>query len=167
MSTKSLTRVAILSALCIVLRYAFSSLPNIQLITAIFLVTALMFSLGEAMSLAAITMLVSSFLLGFGPWVIWQILSFSFILIIWSILTRLGKYDEIASVSVLGLGSQILIAGALSLLYGILIDMSSAFLYGASLVPYVLAGMSFNSLHALSTMVCYPVILAIFRRIMR
>ncbi|MBW1570690.1 ECF transporter S component, partial [Streptococcus sp. SPC0] len=45
-----LTRVAILSALCVVLRYAFAPLPNIQPITAIFLITVVLFDLKEGVA---------------------------------------------------------------------------------------------------------------------
>lgn len=72
-----LTRVAILSALCVVLRYAFAPLPNIQPITAIFLITVVLFDLKEGVATVTITMLVSSFLMGFGPWVFLQIISFT------------------------------------------------------------------------------------------
>lgn len=36
MSTKVVSRIAVMSALCVVLRIAFSSLPNVQPVTAIF-----------------------------------------------------------------------------------------------------------------------------------
>ncbi len=61
-----LTRVAILSALCVVLRYAFAPLPNIQPITAIFLITVVLFDLKEGVATVTITMLVSFFLWALG-----------------------------------------------------------------------------------------------------
>lgn len=67
MATKVVSRIAVMSALCVVLRIAFSSLPNVQPVTAIFLGYLLYFGLAEASLVMMLCLLSSSFLLGFGP----------------------------------------------------------------------------------------------------
>lgn len=156
MPLKQLSRVAMLSALCITLRYAFSSLPNVQPITAIFLNIVIIFGLLEGILVATVTMLVSSVLLMFGPWVLWQIISFSLVLLLWKFcFYPLAKTNWLA---------QMLLAGVVAFSYGIIIDSISALFYGTSIWSYVLAGSVFNLAHALSTILCYPIITTIFRR---
>ncbi|MGT2924805.1 ECF transporter S component [Streptococcus caviae] len=163
MPLKKISRIAILSALAIVLRIAFAGLPNIQPITAIFLVCAVFYGLWESVLIMSVTMLVTSFLLGFGPWVLGQIISFASILFLWKFicypLTKslpLGRIKEMIL--------QAVLAGLMSILYGIIVDAYSALLFAAPLFAYILAGMTFNLMHAVSTMLFYPLIVSIFRR---
>lgn len=162
-SLQHLTRIAILSALCVVLRYTFASLPNVQPITAIFLISSVSLGLADSISIMAITMLVSSFLMGFGPWVFWQILSFALILCLWKWLlyplTKVLKFGKINEVV-----PQALLAGMMGIVYGVVIDSFYAFIYSMPWWTYVLAGVSFNLAHALSTILFYPLILPILRR---
>ncbi|HGK6758767.1 TPA: ECF transporter S component [Streptococcus agalactiae] len=158
-----LTRVAILSALCVVLRYAFAPLPNIQPITAIFLIIVVLFDLKEGVATVTITMLVSSFLMGFGPWVFLQIISFALILCLWKFLiyplTKAVCFGKITEVVL-----QTFFAGGLGVVYGVIIDTCFAWLYHMPWWTYVLAGLSFNMAHALSTCLFYPLLLPILRR---
>lgn len=164
MPLKKISRVAILSALAIVLRMVFAALPNIQPITAIFLVCAVFYGFWESFLIMFATMLVTSFLLGFGPWVLGQIISFGSILFLWKFLfypmTRSLRFGKINEVLI-----QALFAGLMGIVYGLVIDTYSALLFSAPLLAYVLAGMSFNMMHAVSTVFFYPIILSIFRRV--
>lgn len=71
-----MTRIAILTALAIGLRSAFIALPNIQPITAMFFVAVLYLGLVDGLLIMALTMAISGFLYGFGPWIFNQILTF-------------------------------------------------------------------------------------------
>lgn len=168
MLLRKISRLALLTALCIVLRYAFSGLPNVQPITAIFLVVSVCFSLPEGIMLTTLTMFVSSFLLGFGPWVLWQIGSFSLVLTIWFYvlypLTNYLKPVKIIGVSLDRLGYQAIFAAILGIVYGMVIDTWSAILFGTKIWLYVLSGMPYNIAHSLSTLFFYPLIHSIFRR---
>ncbi|MGT2887589.1 ECF transporter S component [Streptococcus didelphis] len=161
MSTKQITRIALFSALALVLRMSFSHLPNIQPITALFLIYSLVYGFYESILVMSVCMLVTSFLLGFGPWVFWQITSFALIIFLWKVLfyplTRgLKKYRLVL---------QALLAGLCGLFYGIVIDSCFAYLYSMPWWSYVLAGMSFNIAHACATLLFYPILLSIFRRL--
>lgn len=155
-SLKVLSRLAMLSALCVGLRFAFAGLPNIQPITAIFLVLASSY-LGQALVVMATTMLISGFLLLFGPWVFWQIVSFAVVLLLW----HRGLYPLTRS----SLLWQTVAAGFVAILYGWIIDGISASFYGANLWSYLAAGTVFNLAHAWSTVLFYPIIVMIFRRL--
>ncbi|EHI70194.1 ECF transporter S component [Streptococcus ictaluri] len=161
MSAKVISRIAVMSALCFVLRLAFSSLPNVQPVTAIFLVYLLCYGLAEAVLLMGLCMLLTSFILGFGPWVFWQISAFAIILLVWKVLLyplskKVVRYDLLI---------QSLMAAFCGLAYGFLIDAAFAYLYSMPWWTYLLAGMPFNLAHAVSTFVFYPLILLLFRRI--
>ncbi|EIQ81457.1 UNVERIFIED_CONTAM: ECF transporter S component [Streptococcus canis] len=161
MSTKLMSRVAIMSALCFVLRMAFSSLPNVQPVTAIFLGYLLYFGLAEAILVMMLCLFLSAFLLGFGPWVFWQITCFGLVLLLWRFVffplsQQLSKYQ---------LACQSLLAASCGLLYGVLIDTCFAYVYSMPWWSYVLVGMPFNIAHALSTLLFFPVIMILFRRL--
>lgn len=152
-----------MAALCVVLRQAFSSLPNVQPITAVFLLLVPDWGIFDAILVMAVTMLVSSFLLGFGYWVFLQILAFAVVMILWlgylTLVTRLVKSD-IIRVFVETIG-----AGLVGIGYGIVIDSLSAALFGMPWWSYVAAGFFFNLAHALSTLIFYPLLLSFFRRL--
>ncbi|MBM7642548.1 ECF transporter S component [Streptococcus loxodontisalivarius] len=164
MSLKIMTRCAILAALCIVLRQAFAFLPNIQPITSIFLLISIFWSLEEGILVVSLTMLISSFLLGFGPWVFYQIISFSLVLMLWSqVLVPLAKSFRLKDI-----GLEIvlaILAASMGIIYGILIDSISAWFYQMPWWTYVLAGMPYNLAHAFSTAIFFPIIKTIFRRL--
>ncbi len=159
-SLNRLTRLALLTALCIVLREAFSGLPNVQPITAIFLVVTTTYGLLDGIILSSLTMLLTGFLLGFGEVVFRQMLAFALICILWFWLNDFIKKLPYG----LSLSLQIWLAAGLSLLYGVLLDASSALIYATPAWAYILAGLSFDLIHAASTALFYPIIYSIFRR---
>ncbi|ERJ77739.1 membrane protein [Streptococcus sobrinus] len=159
-SLNRLTRLALLTALCIALREAFSGLPNVQPITAIFLVVTLTYGLVDGIILSSLTMLLTGFLLGFGEVVFRQMLAFALICFIWHWLARLFKSFPLN----LALPLQIMAAAGLSLLYGLILDVSSALIFSTPILAYILAGLTFDLLHAASTALFYPIIFSIFRR---
>ncbi|EHI74200.1 Substrate-specific component CbrT of predicted cobalamin ECF transporter [Streptococcus criceti] len=159
-SLKRLTRLALLTALCIVLREAFSGLPNVQPITAIFLVVTMMYGVVDGIILSSLTMLLTGFLLGFGEIVFRQVLTFALICLLWFWLGTLFK----KLTPNLSLTMQLVTAAGLSILYGVLLDASSAVMFKTPALAYILAGLSFDLVHAASTALFYPLILSIFRR---
>ncbi|MFC3928193.1 ECF transporter S component [Streptococcus caprae] len=164
MTTKRMSRIAMLAALCVASRQAFASLPNIQPITAIFLICAVFLNLTDSILIMAVTMLVSSFLLGFGPWVLWQIVSFAIVLVIWLGLYKLIQVLPLAKVHQLII--QSIVAALMGIVYGVVIDSIGALLYSMPWWSYVMAGLSFNLAHALSTLIFYPLLEPIFRRLL-
>lgn len=61
MSAKLMSRIAIMSALCVVLRMVFSSLPNVQPVTAFLLSYLLYFGLAEAVLVMMLCLFLSAF----------------------------------------------------------------------------------------------------------
>lgn len=163
MILKNLSRLAMLSALCVVLRLAFATLPNIQPLTAIFLVVAVAWGLAESLAMMTISMLVTSFVLGFGPWVPYQLLAFALIIFLWRVgfypVTSWLKGDNLKK-----MGLEAFLAGGLAFIYGVVIDSLWALSFQMPWWSYVAAGLPFNLSHAWSTVLFYPIIDYILRR---
>ncbi|MGT2832500.1 ECF transporter S component [Streptococcus halotolerans] len=154
LTIQNISKIAILSALCVVLRYAFSALPNIQPITALFMILVGVESLWLAFLVMALSMLISSFLLGFGLWVLFQTFSFGVILLIWKIVL-IKKWNRYYLT---------FFSAVLAFLYGMIIDSVMAGFFKMPWWSYVLAGLPFNLNHALSTLVFYPILEHMLRR---
>lgn len=151
---QALARIAIFSALGVVSRLAFAALPNIQPITALFFVLMEVLGLPATLLIMAVTMLVTSFLLGFGPWVLGQLLAYALVLI----LARGGLALTTK------IWQRMVLVALLSLLYGWLMSLYSAAFFEMPVWAYWLNGLSFDLLHAGSTLLFYPTLYQIFRR---
>lgn len=154
-SVQRMTRIAILTALAIGLRSAFIGLPNIQPITAMFFVAVLYLGLVDGLLIMALTMAISGFLYGFGPWVFNQILTFGVLMALWSLIA-----------SRISLVWQIVLVTILSFLYGVLMDYGYGLLFKSGLT-FVVSGLLYDSYHAVSTLLFYPFIQSIFRRFVK
>ncbi|HFI0213989.1 TPA: hypothetical protein ACGO10_001150 [Streptococcus suis] len=158
-SVKRLSRIVLLVALAIVLRLAFGAFPNIKPLTAIFLVALSYMGLMDAWLVMALTMVGSGFLFGFGPVVLWQVLSFGLVQLLWWGLVRPFLHKEHFAIWL-----QSLLAAALVYVYGFVISILSAWQFGLAPFIFWLNGLFFDSLHAVSTFLFYPIIYHIFRR---
>ena len=76
MDTKKLTRLASLCAICVITRIYLKLIPNVQILSDIILILAINGKLDESLIVNATTMVITSFFLGFGYWVIFQVLDF-------------------------------------------------------------------------------------------
>ncbi|HFI0701802.1 TPA: hypothetical protein ACGO3H_001274 [Streptococcus suis] len=158
-SVKRLSRIVLLVALAIVLRLAFGAFPNIKPLTAIFLVALSYMGLMDAWLVMALTMVGSGLLFGFGPVVLWQVLSFGLIQLLWWGLVRPFIHKERLTIWL-----QSLLAAVLVYVYGFVISILSAWKFGLAPFIFWLNGLFFDSLHAVSTFLFYPIIYHIFRR---
>ena len=155
LTIQRMARIAILSALAVGLRSAFIGLPNIQPITAMFFVAVLYLGLLDGLLIMALTMLISGFIFGFGPWVFNQILAFGILMALWSLIApRLSLVWQIALVT------------TLSFLYGVLLDYSYGLLFKSGLT-FVVSGLLYDTYHAVSTLLFYPFIQSVFRRFLK
>ncbi|CRH91680.1 Uncharacterised protein [Chlamydia trachomatis] len=160
MSTKRMSRIAVLSALAIALRFAFGAFPNVKPITAIFLVSLLYLPLADCLLIMALTMIGSGIYFGLSIVVAWQALSFALIMLFW----RLIVLPWTKSLS-WGVSLQSGLSGVMAFAYGFIISIPTAAQFGANLWVYWLNGLTFDGLHAVSTIIFYPLIYQLFRRL--
>lgn len=159
MVARKMSHIAMLAALCIVLRWAFGPFPNIKPITAFFLVSLAYLDLGSALLVMCLTMLGSSFIFGFSIVVIWQIMSFAVLMLFWKFFV-LPLTNQLSY----AIWWQSGLAGFVAFVYGFLISIPISVQFGVNLVVYWLNGLFFDLLHAVSTVLFYPIIIQIVRR---
>lgn len=146
-----------LTALSCVLRLSMGALPNIKPITALFFILILCFGLIEALFVSSLTMVVTGFLMGFSIIILGQIISYAIILTIGAILFSMIKNMIMRTVFVF----------LLTMLYGFVISIFSAALFGSMFWPFWLSGLSFDLAHAISTTCFFPILFVIFKKVLK
>ncbi len=116
------------------------------------------FSLLESWILMILVMVGSGLLFGFGTVVLWQVLSFAFIQFIWWL--AIGPFIKKRTFPC---GYRVFWRGFLSFVWAN-DKFLSATQFGTSPIVFWLNGLVFDSLHATSTVLFYPIIDYIFRR---
>lgn len=157
MDTKKLTRLASLCAICVITRIYLKLIPNVQILSDIILILAVNGKLDESLIVNATTMVITSFFLGFGYWVIFQVLDFGILGISnYMIFNKINiKKTKMNKVIALGLSGFI---------YGFLITLMQVFLVSGNKFTFfgLYAGsIPFDINHMVGNIVIY--IFLIFR----
>jgi hypothetical protein len=146
LSAKHLTIIAMLVALCSVSRLAFTWLPNFTPVTTIFLLICLNFSFADALIVANITMVATGVYLGMGYWVFGQMISYTLVLTVFYLLTRLPFLRKLYSLLGLAFFS--------GLLYGFIISLVMTFIFNIAVFwAYYSTGLPFDLMHAFGSAV--------------
>lgn len=121
MNTKKLTRLASLCAICVITRISFNVIPNVQILSDIILILAINDRLDESLIVNAVTMVITSFYLGFGYWVIFQVIDFGILAALNCIIFNkfMLKRSDL---------NKAIMLGASGFLYGLLITLMQVFL---------------------------------------
>ncbi|MHC5252114.1 ECF transporter S component [Listeria kieliensis] len=155
-NTKILALLAVLSALAAAGRILFAPLPNIQPVTALVVMLTLLCGIRFGLLFATLTMVVSNFVLGLGIWTIGQVLGYALIALLTGLL--LCPYRQ--KVPLWGIA---LFCGLMGYVYGLAQALFIAPIYGFSYFwVYYLAGLSFDTLHAIGNVAFYLVLAPIF-----
>jgi len=139
---KEICLTGMLIALCTILRYVFSFLPNIQPITAIIILVSLFISRKISILTSMGLMIITGIILGFGIWIPLQILGYIIIC----------------------LGTLLIIKRniILTLTWGIIGSYIYGFVVSLSMLPYIpnntfistwILGLPFDTYHAISTFI--------------
>lgn len=151
---RTLAFISILSALAVVGRIYFNFIPNVQPVTAIIIISSMFLGIRNAVMLAVVSTVVSNLVLGMGIWTIWQILSWSFIAVVFGLLGKLHLPTFVYAI----------FAGISGFLYGIVISIPY-YLVSGTFWPYYLAGLPFDMNHALGNVVFFVVLYPIFKKV--
>lgn len=130
MDTKKLTRLALICAVCVVTRISFRLIPNVQILSPIILILAIEGRLDESIIVSVITMLVTSFYLGFGYWVIFQIIDYGILGIINYLIFNKANLKKTSI-------SKTVAVGLSGFAYGFLISIMQNILMGGSLATFL------------------------------
>ena len=161
-----ITTLAFISALAVVGRWLLTPLPNVQPITVIFILMAVIFGPISSSIVVFVTIIVSSFIHGFGYWVVHQLLAYWIVIWICHIVLRANWHWVI----------QTFFVGVTGYLYGLLMTL----LYALTVqlqnpLGYYIAGLYFDTLHAAGNIGFYlilspvltPLLLRMRRNLMR
>ena len=88
-SIRKISLIALLSTLAYVGRILFAWIPNVQPVTVILLIITLEIGLVEGILTASLSMFLSNIFLGMGPWTLYQIASFTIVILVFSCLKSL------------------------------------------------------------------------------
>lgn len=162
---KQVYRIAVLAmmvALCHVGRIMFQFLPNVQPVTVIVLLITLSFGVKDGLIVGVLSIIVSNLTLGMGIWTIAQVASYAVLVLLTGLFIPFQKKDWFDSVFVVYVGLS-------GYLYGLIISVIQAPFFGIhKLWPYYLAGIPFDSLHAIGNVGFYliltPVLLPLIER---
>ncbi|MGP6139911.1 MULTISPECIES: ECF transporter S component [unclassified Jeotgalibaca] len=144
-SVKRLALLAILTALCYVGRIVFQFIPNVQPMTTILLLITLNLTITDGLIVAAASLILSNMVLGMGPWLFPQLITY-FLLLGFAGIFLKPLYGK-------GKKNTRFIFTAYSflngLLFGFIISIFSYNMYGmTNFWVYYLMGISFDLMHA-------------------
>lgn len=146
LTIKHLTMLALLVAICSVGRMAFTWIPNFTPVTTLFLLICLNVGTVDAIIVANLTMLATALYLGMGYWVFGQMLAYSLVLILFSLLIRLGLFKNF--IILVG------IAFISSMAYGFIISWFMVFTLNFGVFwAYYSVGISYDLMHGFGSAV--------------
>ncbi|MDT8862157.1 ECF transporter S component [Alkalihalobacillus sp. MEB130] len=159
MPIRRITLLAMLSALCVVGRMAFVHIPNVQPVTSIIIITAMFLGPSNGLILGFISTVLTNMALGTGIWTVWQIVSWSLIGLVSGWLGRAHSKWGIPFILL------IMYAGFCGYLYGFVISLNMLVITERFLA-YYLAGLPFDTNHAIGNMVFFALLYPILSKIL-
>ncbi|MDR0886854.1 MAG: ECF transporter S component [Clostridiales Family XIII bacterium] len=149
---RDLVIVAVLVAIAVASRAAFFMVPQVKPMIAIIIIAGVSLGAQSGFLVGALAGFLSNFIFGQGPWTPWQMFALGIIGFLAGILFRRSPLKtKRLPVCIFG-GFSTLV------LYGLIVDTSSAMMFTPRLSKEVLlttylAGLPFNAIHAVSTMI--------------
>lgn len=162
-SVQEMAYLALLVAACVVGRTMFQFLPNIQPMTAIFLIITFQLGVSRGLLVCLLSVICTNLYMGMGVWTIGQIISFSGVILVAGALWQLPVFRKYFFLQV----AYSFVAG---FLYGFFIALVDKQIYGLpKFLPYYLQGLSFDVMHALGNVGFYvmlaPILVKLLSRI--
>ncbi len=150
-SARELTVLAVMTALAVASRAAFYALPNIKPLAAVVIVTAVCLGPSAGFLCGALSMLCSNFIFGQGMWTPFQMLGMGAVGVLAALILRGRLSKSRAALAVFGFAATFVI-------YGVIVDFSSALMFSGSLslktaAAFLASGVTFNLIHAATTAV--------------
>lgn len=151
-STRDICCIALVSAACVVGRTLFQFIPNFQPMTDMFILISLYKGMKNGILVCILSIVITNIYMGMGIWTLFQIISFSIIIIATFFCSKSFFFRKHLSV-------QLIYAVFCGYLYGFLISYMFASVYAIpNFFVYYIQGLSFDSLHALGNGLFYPLL---------
>lgn len=153
--TKQIVHVGFYSAVLVALQVGLSSLPNIELVSFLFVIYGISLGLKLNLFIAFVFVILEMLMWGFGDWVI----GYAWIWPLWTLLIALFK-------SLLKQNPYLwaLMSGLWGMVFGGLFAINHGFFYGFNFsLAYWIKGLSFDLIHAASN---YLIMLILFKPVL-
>jgi energy-coupling factor transport system substrate-specific component len=158
-NTKQLTLMAMLTALSVVGRVFLSAVPNIQPTTVIVIISSFILNPFQAVAVAVSSSFLSNVYLGMGIWTMWQMLAWSVIALISSLI---GKHHEKIPLPVLSV-----YAGFCGLAYGFMVSVPLSKIITDNFWAYYITGLPFDIGHAVGNVIFFTIFYPLFFKIFK
>lgn len=158
-SLEKLTYLALLTAACVVGRLSFSFIPNVQPMTAIFLLLAFIGTLPDALTVCLLGVIITNLYLGMGAWTISQLVAYTVIILCFYFLSKLPFVKRNCL-------RQAVLAFLCGLLYGLAVSRMEVWLYHLPVFwAYYSQGIVFDLLHGAGNFGFYLILWPVFQRL--
>ena len=150
---RRLALLSILTALCYVGRMMFQFIPNVQPVTAVLIILTLTLGMTDGFIVAILSIVLTNFLLGMGPWTIAQVASFGVLILVTGLVMKpFYNINQKKNRRIL----FALFAFFGGLLYGFVISVISVKLMGIiSFCAYYIAVIPCDLMHGLGNAIFY------------
>lgn len=147
---RELVVIATLSAITVAGRAAFFMVPNFKPIAALVIISAVTFGSEAGFLVGCLSMLVSNFLFGQGPWTPWQMISYGLIGFVAGVLFQKGKLKRTRlSLAIYGFFAVIFIFGGI--MNPAALIMWTNHITWEGILAYYISGFPVDLVHASST----------------
>lgn len=146
-SVHRIALLALLTAMSTVgrLMFALPFLPNIQPMTAMFIIIALNIGIPDSLIVSLLSMLLTNLFLGMGPWTIMQILSFATVILLTGLLKMFYQFGNIKVRFAFAVWALVV-----GFIYGFVISYLNFQLYGLNnFLVYYINGLPFDLMHGI------------------
>lgn len=158
-STQEIAYLALTIAACVVGRLLFQFIPNVQPMTAIFLILTYQLGISRGLIVNVLSLIITNLYMGMGIWTISQILSFSVIILLMGLLCKWSWFYN-------NKVFQIIFSIIGGFIYGFVIAWIDVQVYGMPhFWSYYLAGLYFDLLHGVGNGFFYFLLIPVFRQL--
>jgi energy-coupling factor transport system substrate-specific component len=159
--TQEIALIGLLAAINIASRVVLQSLPNIKPVTAIIIISVVVFGIAFGIKLSLVTVLVSNLILGMGIYTLFQILAWTVIAALAGLFVKVIKKQSLILMA--------LFAGFTGYVFGFFVSLEKLFFMGfKGFLVYYVGGLYFDTLHAAGNFVFYlifaPLLYGLFNR---
>lgn len=161
---KEIALIGILAAVNIASRLFLQFLPNIKPVTSIIILSVMLFGLSFGIYLTIVTTIVSDVFLGLGLWTVFQILAWVVICLITALIMIPYRHKDHGP----PLMAMAIFSSLMGFVFGFVVSFEQ-FVYGGwgLFIPYYIAGLSFDCLHAGGNFVFYLICAPILMKVMK
>jgi len=144
MKVRDIVLIAILSATLTASKMALSFVPNVEIVTLLFIIYTIVFGFKKTMFVSIIFSTTEIFLWGFNTWLLGYYLIWPLIVILTALISKTTKNEYVYAV----------LAGVFGLSFGLFFSITESIFYGLGYgITYWVRGLLFDIIHGFSNFI--------------